>query len=360
MGGRSTIPDQGSSLRRHRPRGRKPPECERRGSYAAIDLGTNNCRLLVARPIKAGFTVIDAFSRIVRLGEGLTRTGVLSTEAVERTVRALGVCAQKVRRCGDAKLRAVATEACRQADNFSEFRELVRDRTGLEIEVISSSEEARLALRGCLPLLDEGIDHALVFDIGGGSTEVMWLTTEPDERGGADRLKMQDCISLPLGVVGLSERFGPDSMCAGGYEQIIGEVTRGLAAFDERNGIGKAIASGRGQILGCSGTVTTLAGVHQGLPRYDRSVIDGCHLPAAVARQVCQALLGMSYDQRAAQPCIGRDRADLVLSGSAILEGILQIWPGETVRVADRGVREGILLEMMQSDRDMQAELGTI
>lgn len=357
MGRRTKDTDQAVDPRRHRPRGRRPPELSRNCSYAAIDVGTNNCRLLVARPLQVGFTVIDAFSRIVRLGEGLGRTGVLSAGAVERTVRALGVCAQKVRRCGNARMRAVATEACRQADNFAEFREVVLARTGLEIEVISSTEEARLALRGCLPLLDDSIGHALVFDIGGGSTEVMWMTAGTGDD--ADTLVMRDCVSLPLGVVGLSEKYGSDIMTIAAYEEIISDVVSGLLAFDRLHGISDVIARGDSQILGCSGTVTTLAGVHRGLPRYDRSIIDGSYLPAEIARDVCRDLLEMTFDERVAQPCIGRERAGLVVSGAAILEGLLQLWPGESVRVADRGVREGILLEMMQTDRAMQATVGT-
>lgn len=353
MGRRFKDTDQQVDPRRHRPHGRRPPELSRHCSYAAIDVGTNNCRLLVARPFQTGFTVIDAFSRIVRLGEGLGRTGILSEGAVERTIRALGVCAQKVRRCGNARMRAVATEACRQADNFYEFRELVLSRTGLEIEVISSTEEARLALRGCLPLLDESVGHALVFDIGGGSTEVMWMTAE------ADSLELRECISLPLGVVGLSEKYGSGMMTVEAYEEIISDVMSGLAAFDRRNDISATIARGDSQILGCSGTVTTLAGVHRGLPRYDRSQIDGCFLPVEIAQRVCRDLLEMTFDERAAEPCIGRERAGLVVSGSAILEGLLQLWPGEVVRVADRGVREGILLEMMQTDRALRTTVGT-
>lgn len=262
-------------------------------------------------------------------------------------------------RCGDARLRAVATEACRQAENFAEFRDLVLERTGLEIEVISSTEEARLALRGCLPLLDEQLDSALVFDIGGGSTEIMWLTKESDADGGDEHLELRDCISLPYGVVGLSERYGGDDMPEEAYQEIVDTVIASLAAFDKRNGIASTIASGSSQTLGCSGTVTTLAGVHCGLARYDRSVIDGSILPAEVGIDLCRSLLNMSYDQRVNQPCIGRDRASLVLAGSAIFEGIINFWPSDGVRVADRGVREGILLEMMQSDQIWQNGVAT-
>ena len=311
--------------------------------YAALDLGTNNCRLLVARPAGGGFRVIDAFSRIVRLGEGVSATGSLSDAAVDRTLQALKVCAVKMRRRNVARWRAVATEACRRANNFDTFRERVRDETALELEVISSREEARLSMTGCAPLLDPEIPHALVFDIGGGSTELVWL------RSDARRPSVIDVISLPVGVVNLAERHGGDCVSPECYELMIDQVARALQDFDRRHGIRAAIARGDVQMLGSSGTVTTLAGVFKDLPRYDRSAVDGSFLDFEQAIGVSRSLLAMDFAARAAHPCIGRERADLVVAGCAVLEAICQVWPVGRLRIADRGVREGILTELMDT-----------
>jgi len=309
---------------------------------AAVDLGTNNCRLLVARPTPRGFQVIDAFSRIVRLGEGLHSSGRLAPDAMGRTLSALRICAGKMRRRGVDASRAVATEACRRADNFDAFRRRVRDEVGLALEVISSDEEARLSLYGCAPLLDPEIPYALVFDIGGGSTELTWLSI-----GGPEGARLEDCVSLPIGVVTLSERFGGGEVTDENYDRIIGLTTPTLNSFEERNRIVEKIADGKVQMLGSSGTVTTLTGVSQGLKRYDRSQVDGTFIHAADARRMSRWLLGLSPGERAAQPCIGQDRADLVVAGCAILEAILDAWPVDRLRVADRGVREGILFDLM-------------
>ncbi len=310
--------------------------------FAAVDLGTNNCRLLVARPAPDGFHVIDAFSRIVRLGEGVSRSRFLAPAAMDRSIAALRICASKMRRRGVTQSRAVATEACRRADNFDEFHARVRCETGLSIEVISCEEEARLALTGCSPLLDSGIGHALVFDIGGGSTELMWLTCEA-ARGPV----LIDSISLPVGVVALAEQHGGDRMSEATYEAIIAEVLTVCDAFDARHGIRAKIAAGMVQMLGSSGTVTTLAGVLKDLPRYDRSAVDGTFLDFAAALRVSRSLLAMDYAGRAAHPCIGRERADLVVAGCAVLEAICRSWPIGRMRIADRGVREGILLDLI-------------
>ncbi|MEE8270150.1 MAG: Ppx/GppA phosphatase family protein [Alphaproteobacteria bacterium] len=313
-----------------------------RMTCAAIDLGTNNCRLLIALPTPDGFNVIDAFSRIVRLGEGVDRTGRLSHAAIGRTLAALRICTMKMRRRGVELRRAVATEACRRAANFDPFRARIRREIGLDLEAISSAEEARLALIGCAPLLDPNIPYALVFDIGGGSTELMWLTLD-----GPDGAELTDSVSLPLGVVNLTERHGGDRVSPAVYRAMIDQVAEGLAAFDTRNRIRGKVADGAVQMLGSSGTVTTLAGVSRGLRRYDRSLVDGTILEFSAARAVSRSLLALDYGGRAAQPCIGRDRADLVVAGCAVLEAILDAWPVGRLRIADRGVREGILFDLM-------------
>jgi exopolyphosphatase/guanosine-5'-triphosphate,3'-diphosphate pyrophosphatase len=314
-------------------------------AFAAVDLGSNNCRLLVARPAADGFRVIDAFSRIVRLGEGVYRTGRLSEEAMDRTLNALRVCANKMRRRGVGHSRAVATEACRRAANFGEFAERVRAETGLDLELITSEEEARLAVTGCSPLLDEAINHALMFDIGGGSTELMWI-----EANGL-RPRLIDTVSLPFGVVTLSEQHGGDKVPVATYDALVGTVMEAIGGFESRHDIRRKVCHGQVQMLGSSGTVTTLAGVFKNLPRYDRSLVDGSFLDFPEIHRVSRALLNMDFASRAAHPCIGRERADLVVAGCAVLEAICLAWPVGRLRIADRGVREGILLELMTAGR---------
>lgn len=310
---------------------------------AALDLGTNNCRLLVARPAADSFQVIDAFSRIVRLGERLSATGELGGSAMDRAVEALHVCAVKLRRRMVTHFRGVATEACRRAGNGAAFLARVARETGMKIEVIGPEEEARLALVGCAPLLDRAIPHAILFDIGGGSTEVVWLGCE----NGA--WKMIDSLSLGCGVVSFAERFGGDRISAGDYEAMVARIAALLAPFEARHGIAARVASGAVQMLGTSGTVTTLAGVRMQLPRYQRSLVDGAWLRFDDVIAASRELAEMDWAGRAAHPCIGPARADLVVAGCAILEAICRLWPVGALRVADRGLREGIILGLMSA-----------
>jgi exopolyphosphatase/guanosine-5'-triphosphate,3'-diphosphate pyrophosphatase len=327
-------------------------------AYAALDLGTNNCRLLVARPSRRGFMVIDAFSRIIRLGEGVTVAGRLTEPAMRRTIDALRVCAAKMDRHRVRRSRLVATEACRVASNGESFLRRVRDETGLSIEILSRETEARLAVSGCASLIDTDCDLALVFDIGGGSSELIWLDlsrrTGSWRRSLADRLEANDCIvawtSLPVGVVALSDRFGGRDVTAETFEAMVDWVTGLIAPFEAEHRFRERTAGGRVHLLGTSGTVTTVAGIQLGLPRYDRNKVDGCWLDVADVRSVTYGLVGRSYEQRVAEPCIGRERADLVLAGCAILEALLRMWPTERLRVADRGLREGILANLMAED----------
>lgn len=314
------------------------------GLYAALDLGTNNCRLLVARPTPGGFRVVDAFSRIVRLGEGLTRSGHLGEPAMARAMEALHVCAAKLRRRETVAFRGVATEACRRAENGMAFLSRVRDETGLMLEPIAPAEEATLALAGCAPLLDTAHPRAIVFDIGGGSTEVMWLAQTSD---GWD---LVDFVSMPWGVVPVAERLGPGVVPPEAYEAVVNEVSASLDALDARHAIGGHVAAGNVDLLGTSGTVTTLSGLAMGLQRYQRERVDGSWLERAAIRTHSAALAAQDFDTRAAHPCIGRERADLVVAGCAVLEGICRRWPVERLRVADRGLREGILLGLMRGD----------
>jgi len=312
--------------------------------YGALDLGTNNCRLLVARPhAGGGLDVIDAFSRIVRLGEGLGLTGGLSASAIDRTIAALKICAAKLRRHHPCTARVVATEACRRASNGEAFLDRVTRETGLTIEVIGPGEEALLAVAGCAALLDRGRRQAIMFDIGGGSTELMWLDVpSPDAPIG-----LRAWMSVPAGVVSLSERFGAAGTTRDGYAAMRDSVATLLAGFDAMHGIAAAVATGGVQMVGSSGTVTTLAGIHLGLPRYDRARVDGVAVGYDEMRAVSRRIVEMDVAGRLAHPCIGRSRADLVVAGCAILDAILDAWPVDRIRIADRGVREGILLGLM-------------
>ncbi|HVJ00412.1 MAG TPA: Ppx/GppA phosphatase family protein [Sphingomonas sp.] len=312
--------------------------------YAALDLGTNNCRLLIARPQGDGFTVIDAFSRIVRLGEGLATTGRISDAAIERTIAALAVCADKLRHRRVTLARSVATEACRRATNGAAFIARVAAETGIVLDVISAEEEARLAVLGCHVLLEPGDEAALIFDIGGGSTELVLIDTS----GPAPRVL--DWHSAPWGVVSLTEQVGhADDACAraAAYARMREIVADSMAPFAAR--LPPDVAHPR--LLGTSGTVTTLASVHLGLDRYDRSAVDGLIVPSTAMRQISTDLAGMSLAERATVACIGHERADLVVAGCAILETILDLWPAERLGVADRGIREGILRRLMRHER---------
>jgi exopolyphosphatase/guanosine-5'-triphosphate,3'-diphosphate pyrophosphatase len=318
--------------------------------YAAVDLGTNNCRLLIARPSHEGFRVVDAFSRIIRLGEGLVGSGTLSEPAMARALEALRICAGKVRRRRVTRLRAVATEACRRAGNRRAFQERVERETGLQLEVIGVEEEVELALLGCAPLLSPDVPEALIFDIGGGSTQLAWLSAggaeaAPGRLGGRE---LKALASLPLGVVTLAERYGSAVTEAAGFDAIVAEVVQALAPFRRQVALDDALAAGRVQMLGTSGTVTTLVGVHLGLARYDRARVDGAFIDIGTVRRVTRDLLALPLAERAANPCIGEERADLVIAGCAVLEAICRCWPVARLRVADRGLREGILLSLIR------------
>eukprot|EP00752_Nemacystus_decipiens_P000695 g695.t1 len=312
--------------------------------YGALDLGTNNCRLLVARPTAGGFRVIDAFSRVVQLGEGLGRNRALSEPAMRRTLDALGVCAAKLRRRGVDRLRAVATEACRRAANAGQFVARVERETGLALEIIPPAEEARLAIAGCLPLLDRVRDRALIFDIGGGSTQIVWLAVDPERRSPP---RVLGALSAPVGVVSLSEEIAQSVAPARIERETRRMLGRRFAAFCREHGVGAAVADGRVQMIGASGTVTTLAGVDQGLARYDRARVDGAWIDFPAIERLSAFLAALDPAARAAHPCVGRDRSDLVLSGCLILGTICEAWPVGRLRVADRGLREGILMDLM-------------
>ncbi|NVK18948.1 MAG: Ppx/GppA family phosphatase [Methylocystaceae bacterium] len=315
--------------------------------YAALDLGTNNCRMLIAKRTAQGFRVVDSFSRITRLGEDVAQSGRLSKDAMERTIKALAVCSRKLKSRNVNFVRSVATEACRRADNADTFLDRVKKETGILLEAILPEEEAKLALTGCASLLSLHKPKALVFDIGGGSTEIMWI--ELDRLGDPQVI---DVISLPIGVVTVSEKYAQDDdVTPENYQIIQDHVTKAIQDFSLKNNIPGHVDAGQVQMLGTSGTVTTLGAIHLRLPRYLRSKVDGMRLPFDEIHRVSDKLIKMDCIQRAAHPCIGSSRADLVLAGCAILEALCKLWPVGELTIADRGIREGILLKLMR-DQD--------
>ena len=327
-------------------------------TYAALDLGTNNCRLLIARAApegggQDGFRVIDSFSRIVRLGEGLSRTGELSAAAIERTLRALEICRDKMRARGVTRARLIATEACRSARNSAEFLAKVREATGLELEIVDRETEARLAAAGSASLVDSAAESAVLFDIGGGSSELVWLARAAPPCAPSTEMALEERIrfwvSLKLGVVTLAEEFGGVEVSGATFEAMVDRVMPELESF-----VAMAECERRCRhfhLLGTSGTVTTIAGVYLGLTRYDRRRVDGLWMSSCQVDHAVASLRKMTYAERAANGCIGQARADLVLAGCAILEAIRRVFPANRVRIADRGLRDGILIQLMSADR---------
>ena len=331
---------------------RKRRRRRRAKTYAALDLGTNNCRLLIARPTEEGFRVIDSYSKVVRLGAGLQSSGRLSEHSMDLAVQAIDVCAKKMKTKNVKRWRCVATQACRAADNCDEFLARVKAETGIGLEIISPRVEARLSVMGCVNLIDLEKDVALVVDIGGGSTELSWVDVRTlRENGGllkAYRPPISAWTSLPVGVVTLSERVPEHEDRETWYEdlkQVVRDTIKSKQADTRFTNVFKA---GKGHIIGTSGTITSLAGIYQKLPYYQRDKVDGSTMLASDAISICRHMGSVSYEERAKEPCIGEDRAKLLVAGCAITDVLCELWPSEQIRVADRGLREGILMGLMQ------------
>ncbi|MEI4195130.1 Ppx/GppA phosphatase family protein [Roseovarius sp. E0-M6] len=333
--------------------------------YAALDLGTNSCRMLIAEPQGNQFRVVDSFSKSVQLGAGLERSGRLSRGSIVRTIQALRVCQQKLKRHKVRKMRLVATEACRRAENGEQFLKRVMRETGLRLEIIRPQEEAQLAVVSCAPLVSRKTDQLLVVDIGGGSTELVWIDlTEvaPAERvrsimrlctgfdGPCDdgpRARVVDWISVPLGVATLRDQFRDVEDDAARFALMSWFFEENLAEFapykeeQAREGF---------QIVGTSGTVTTVAASHLGLRRYDRNRVDGLRMTSDEIDRVIRTYLELGPEGRRKDPRIGLDRQALIMSGAAILQALLRCWPTDRLSVADRGLREGMLYAQMAAD----------
>lgn len=333
--------------------------------YAALDLGTNSCRMLIAQPKGSGFHVVDSFSKSVQLGAGLERTGRLSRGSMARTIQALRICQQKLRRNKVKRMRLVATEACRRAVNGNEFMRRIKRETGLTLEIITPKQEAQLAVISCAPLVNKRTENLLVVDIGGGSTELVWIDVANVPKAERSQAIMQlhagfeqkttdtpaarvvDWISVPLGVATLREQFADVEDDAARFALMSWFFEENLADFSPYH---TAQPLERFQIIGTSGTVTTVAASHLGLKRYDRTKVDGLRMSSAEIDKVIRSYLSMGPGGRRADPRIGQDRQALIMSGSAILQALMRCWPTDRLSVADRGLREGLLFAQMSRD----------
>ena len=326
--------------------------------YAALDLGTNNCRLLIARDQGESFKIIDSYSRVVRLGQGLTATGKLSEESMNAAIEAIGVCVSKMKARRVKRWRCVATEACRKASNGKEFLSRVKEETGIALEIISPRVESRLAVMGCINLVDQSKDVALVIDIGGGSTELSWVDIRKLREGAEDirlhRPPISAWASLPIGVVTLSEQVPEIDDKTLWYKEMCDFVRQTIRDAGCETRFTKHFQQGRGHLIGTSGTITSLAGIHLKLPYYQRAKVDGLWLRSEDAVAVARDMGSRTFDERAKEPCIGEDRAQLLVAGCAITDVVCEIWPSKMIRVADRGLREGMLIGLMKKRQRAQ------
>ncbi len=313
--------------------------------FASIDLGTNNCRLMIAKPSENGFSIIDSFSRITRLGEGMVSDNLLSEKAMQRTIDVLKKCAEKIKKSRVSKSRYIATEACRRALNGADFIKQVFKETGLDFEIISPQEESKLSISGCIPLIKPDVKILLVFDIGGGSSEIS-ISTIDDERN----IILEGTTSIPMGVLTVSEGFTGNDISGRARDTITAKVNSAMKLFDEQYKITERLTNGSVQMIGTSGTVTSLGAFHLDLPRYNRSAVDGLVMNYKEVEAARDKLEQMSNLERIAHPCIGPQRADLTLAGCAILQAIYDYWKLEEITVADRGLREGILVDLMRKN----------
>ena len=354
----------GSPSPRRRRKRKGPNGPAHNATFGAVDLGTNNCRLLVAKPTQDGFRVIDSYSRVVRLGAGLSATGSLSQTSMDAAVDAIKICASKMKHRNVRRWRCIATQACRQADNGAAFMARVKAETGLSFEVISPRVEARLAVMGCVSLADMSKDVVLVVDIGGGSSELSWVDVRKIKSGeGMGRIHrppISAWASLPAGVVTLSEAIpergdSPEDL-AGRYGDMKQHVRDLIQAAGCETRFTKAFAAGKGHIIGTSGTITSLAGIHLGLPYYQRDKVDGLWMNSEHAINISRRMAALPVDERALEPCIGRDRASLLVAGCAIMDVLLEMWPAKRIRVADRGLREGLLMGLMSQSQAAKTE----
>ena len=312
------------------------------GGIAALDLGTNNCRLLLAMPEGPAYRTICSFSKLVRLGEGVNESGRLNEAAMERTVAALSECAMKIQHFRPSHARYVATAACRKANNAAQFVRHVKQTIGLDLEIISPRQEASLAMAACFSVLDVRRSHALILDIGGGSTEIVWVSLNME--GGSELI---DWDSLPCGVVALAERNSGHPKDLQSYKQVVKEVKELLMPFEASNNISSEIAGGNVQMIGMSGTIATLSAIHLNLEKYDSERVDGIGMSRKDVFNIIQELKEKVHGNRVEHPCIRVGQEDLIIPGCAILQAILETWPVSSVSVTNRSLTDGLVASML-------------
>jgi exopolyphosphatase/guanosine-5'-triphosphate,3'-diphosphate pyrophosphatase len=323
--------------------------------------------------------VIDSFAKIISLGEGIKQTGVLSEEAIERTIVALRACKKKLDSHRIYKMRAVATEACRQASNTKSLIERVNSEIGVDLEVISPQEEARLVLKGCSGVISDEKNYGILMDIGGGSTEVVWLKINK----GMTRptISVIDSISLPFGVVTISDTYTHSKNNQEIYTVLRKNILSTIDTFMKKNNIRTNFSKGDVQVITSSGTTTTLGSLTLGLSTYDRSSVDGKDFSSKKIVEVGEELLSRYLSSTPTTVKLGKEknfitnkffdhvldksseefkifaynRMGLLAAGVVIINSILESIGDCLVRIADRGVREGILYDLMDSLRTGQS-----
>ena len=300
--------------------------------YAAIDLGTNTCLLLVAEWDGQELHPLVREMRVVRLGENLDRTGRISSTALDRATAALTEYRDIITSSGCQEMRCVATSAFRDAPNKDELTERIRNITGLEIEEISGEEEARLVHRAVQEAFPEETGERASVDVGGGSTEIIF-----DKQG-----HLHEVHSLPLGSVRLTERhFSHDPPAA----VEVAALRDNISTVLEDSGLPTKVAS----LIGVGGTATTLAAIHLELEDYDPVKVHGRILKQRDLETILERCLALPYEQRVRLPGLHPGRADVIMAGTIILLAIMGHLQDKMIRISDRGIRWGIIAEMIRS-----------
>jgi exopolyphosphatase / guanosine-5'-triphosphate,3'-diphosphate pyrophosphatase len=312
---------------------------------AAIDCGTNSIRLLVADPpTEPGGELVDLARRmeIVRLGQGVDRTGRLAPEAIERTRVALADYAAQIEALGAGRVRMVATSATRDAANAADFGDMVRATLGVDPEVITGGQEARLSFTGAVRGLPTG--RYLVVDIGGGSTEfVLGESTVDDAANDGPPGGAPAAISVDMGCVRMTERHLRDDPPSA--DQIA------AATLDIEVGVDKALSvvgePAGATLVGVAGTVTTVTGIALGLSRYDPERIHHARVSTPDVRRVAGELLGMTHDERLALPVMHPGRADVIGAGALILKLILDRAGVPELVASEHDILDGIAYSLI-------------
>ena len=303
---------------------------------AGIDCGTNSFRLLVADAVDGRLVDVVREMRIVRLGEGVDRTGSLAPQALERTRLALADYAATIAAHGTERVRMVATSATRDAANRDMFLAMVRTVLGVEPDVISGAEEAALSFIGAADGLPGVTGPVLVADIGGGSTELVL--------GDASEPRRLRSHSMDVGCVRMTERrLGDDPPTPAQVAATVDDLRAAiaLAAVD-------VPITDPATFVGVAGTVTTLAAIALGLPRYDAEAIHGSVLSAEQVHDVTARLLAMTHDERAALPVMHPGRVDVICGGALVLRTLVEAAGATNVIASEHDILDGIALSLLR------------